>query len=175
LDDEGLLPDDFYRHVFPLVKRVSDKIYPRRIFIVHGHDLHARDSLVDVLRRLKFEPIVLADEPGKSRTIIEQLENNTLNIGFGFIIYSPDDIGRSKAGMDKPRTRQNVVFEHGLLIGLLKRERTCALLLGELEEPSDIKGMLYVQVNDIKGEGLKIARVLKDAGYLVDISALVKD
>ena len=122
---------------------------------------------------MQFEPIILADEPSKSLTIIEKLERNTANIGFAFIIYTPDDVGRPRAGADKARPRQNVVFEHGLLIGLLGRERTCPLLLGEVEEPSDIRGMLYERVTNVQGDALKIARVLKAAGYSVDASTLI--
>jgi predicted nucleotide-binding protein len=173
LDDINVSPEEFYRHVFSLINKVSDVVYPRRVFIVHGHDLYARDSLADVLRKLDFEPIVLADEPSRSLAIIEKLEKNASNVGFGFIIYTPDDVGRSKTGMDKPRARQNVIFEHGLLIGLLRRERTCALVLGEIEEPSDIRGMLFEQLSDVKSDALKIARVLKQAGYSVGLSALL--
>jgi predicted nucleotide-binding protein len=132
-----------------------------------------RDSLVDVIRRLDFEPVVLADEPSKSLTIIEKLERNTSEIGFCFILYTPDDVGRSKSGTDRSRARQNVIFEHGLLIGLLGRERMCALLLGEIEEPSDIRGMLYEQISDVRSDALKIARVLKQAGYAVNASMLI--
>jgi predicted nucleotide-binding protein len=173
LDDINVSPEEFYQHVFSLINKISEAVYSRRIFIVHGHDLYARDSLVDVLRRLDFEPIVLADEPSKSLTIIEKLEKNTSAIGFSFIIYTPDDVGRSKAETDRPRARQNVIFEHGLLIGLIGRERTCALLIGEIEEPSDVRGMVYEQVNDVKSDALKIARVLKQAGYAVNASTLI--
>jgi len=64
-------------------------------------------------------------------------------------------------------------IEHGLLIGLLGRERTCALVIGEVEEPSDIPGMVYEQLSDVKGDALRIARVLKQAGYSVDASGLL--
>ncbi len=60
-----------------------------------------------------------------------------------------------------------------LLIGLLGRERTCAIIKGDLEIPSDIKGMLYEQIGDIKAEALKIARILKDGGYKIDASKLL--
>ena len=173
LNDLNLRPEEFFTHVFSVIKKIADAVHSRRIFIVHGHDLYARDSLVDVLRRLKFEPIVLSEQPRVSLTIIESLERNAADVGFAFVIYTPDDVGRAKAGGDKQRARQNVVFEHGLLIGLLGRSRTCALVLGELEEPSDIGGMLHESIVDVRNEALKIARVLKDAGYAVDISGLM--
>lgn len=173
LDDVTATPAEFFEQVFLIIRKISDDSHSKRVFIVHGHDLYSRDQLAEILRKLQFEPIILADEPSRSLTIIEKLEKNTANIGFSFIIYTPDDVGRSKAGVDMARARQNVIFEHGLLIGLLGRERTCALLLGKVEEPSDIRGMLYERMNDIRGDALKVARVLKDAGYSVDASNLI--
>jgi predicted nucleotide-binding protein len=173
LDDLTATPAEFFEQVFSIIKKFSESSHSKRVFIVHGHDPHSRDQLAEILRKLQFDPIILADEPSRSLTIIEKLERNTTNIGFSFIIYTPDDVGRSKAGLDMARARQNVIFEHGLLIGLLGRERTCALLLGEVEEPSDIRGMLYERVTDIRSDSLKVARVLKDAGYSVDASTLI--
>jgi predicted nucleotide-binding protein len=122
---------------------------------------------------LQFEPVILENQPNRSLTIIEALEKNTSDIGFAFVIYTPDDIGRSRTGTDQPRARQNVIFEHGLLIGLLGRDRTCAIFLGEIEGPSDVNGMLYEQMADVRSEALKVARVLKQAGYSVDASGLI--
>jgi hypothetical protein len=48
-----------------------------------------------------------------------------------------------------------------------------ALVLGEIEEPSEIRGMLFEQLSDIRSDALKIARVLKQAGYSVDLCALL--
>ena len=43
------------------------------------------------------------------------------------------------------RARQNVVFEYGLFIGALGRDRVCCLLNKDTtERPSDIDGILYV-------------------------------
>jgi predicted nucleotide-binding protein len=47
------------------------------------------------------------------------------------------------------------------------------LLKSDLEIPSDIRGMLYEQIGDLTAEAIKIARVLKDAGYKLDASKLL--
>ena len=66
------------------------------------------------------------------------------------------------------------MFEHGLLIGLMGRDRTCAIIKGnDLEIPSDIQGMIYEKIGDIKTEALTVAKVLKQAGYKVDASNLL--
>lgn len=105
--------------------------------------------------------------------MIEKLERDTERVGFAFILYTPDDLGRQRGETEKARARQNVIFEHGLLIGLLGRERTCAIIKGDLEIPSDIRGMVYEQISDFASESIKIAKVLKDAGYKVGASNLL--
>lgn len=172
-DDLNLTADEFFAHVFEVVNRLSEVVYPRRVFIVHGHNHHLRDVLADLLRKLGFEAIVLQEEANRSLTIIEKLERETRKIGFAMVLYTPDDLGRSVGGVEQPRSRQNVLFEHGLLIGLIGRERTCAIVQGDLEIPSDLQGMLYERVTDLRDEALKVARILKQAGYKVDASTLV--
>ena len=47
---------------------------PKRVFIVYGHDVRAREQLELILRRLKLDPVVLQNIPGGGDTIIEKLE-----------------------------------------------------------------------------------------------------
>ena len=174
LDDVNVTATEFFTNVFRIINEIAHIAYPRRVFVVHGHDHHARDMLVDVLRRMDFDPIVLEEQASKSLTIIEKLEREINNIGFAFVLCSPDDLGRAKGGPEANRPRQNVVFEHGLLIGHLGRDRTCALIQGDLEMPSDINGLIYERIHDIRSEALVIARVLQQAGYRVDTTGLLK-
>ena len=90
-----------------------------------------------------------------------------------FVLYTPDDIGGLRGSDGLPRARQNVVFEHGYLIAQLGRERVCALVAGDVEFPSDISGILYERFNNIDSEAIRIARVLKFAGYQVDPGGLL--
>lgn len=65
------------------------------------------------------------------------------------------------------RARQNVVFEHGYLIGKLGRSRVAAVVKGAVETPNDISGVVYVSL-DAQGywkEELK--KELRSAGYQV--------
>ncbi len=173
IDDLNITPEDYFEQTFKIIDALEEIMYTRNIFIVHGHDHHFKDSLVTLLNKLEFYPIVLQDEPNKSLTILEKLERDTDKVGFSFVLYTPDDIGSLQGERERNRARQNVVFEHGLLIGLLGRERTCAIVKGDIEIPSDINGMLYERIKDIKQESLTIAKVLKAAGYRVDASKLL--
>ncbi len=143
----------------------------RKIFIVHGHNEQYKSELALVLTRLGFEPIILHEQPSKGMTIIEKLEEHS-DVGFAFVLLTPDDIGNQKNKKDNllPRARQNVVFEFGLFVGKLGRERVCCLYTGEVELPSDLHGLVYIpfksSINEVQ---LDIVKELRAAGYDVKI------
>ena len=85
---------------------------------------------------------------------------------------TPDDVGTTKAEPVNtlPRARQNVVLELGYFIGLLGRNRVCALYKGGVELPSDYSGVGYLRLDDAGAWQLLLARRLKEAGLDVDLN-----
>ena len=171
--DLNITPDEFFGEVFRILDSLGQIKYSRWIFVIHGRDYYARDNLVSILSKLQFEPIVLQKEPNQGLTIIEKLERDAARTGFAFVIYTPDDLAHLSGEPERYRARQNVIFEHGLLIGLLGRDRTCALIQGDVEIPSDLQGLVYERFNNLEEEAIKVARALKQAGYSVDPTNLI--
>lgn len=138
-----------------------------QVFIVHGHDELAKLEMADFIRSLNLEPIILHMQASSGRTIIEKIEHYS-NVGFGVVLYTPCDVG-SKAGAlsGSYRARQNVVFEHGYLIGKLGRPRVSAIVKGAIETPNDISGVVYIALDEqgIWKEDLK--REMRSVGYPV--------
>lgn len=148
-----------------------------RIFVVHGHDREARDQLELVLRRLGLQPFILQNEDGGGRTIIEALEQNIYkDAAFGVVLMSPDDFGYSKTEGDadrKPRARQNVVLELGMVMASLGRERIAILQKGALERPSDTDGILRIEFNEHVREIVpKLVQRLQAAGFVIDAGSI---
>ncbi len=86
-----------------------------KVFIVHGRDITALRRLDSFLTELGLEPVGIIDEPvGGIRTVIERIEEHS-NVGFAFVIITPDDEGRlvGNPTLEK-RPLQNVIFELGL-------------------------------------------------------------
>lgn len=84
-----------------------------------------------------------------------------------------DDIGYAKkdgSEKEKPHARQNVILEFGMLMGTLGRENIIILRQeGDLEEPSDIKGILTRRFKDhIQETCFDLAASLKKAGFDID-------
>jgi predicted nucleotide-binding protein len=150
------------------VAKVNRATYnSNEIFIVHGHDESAKLSVARFLERLKLTPIILHEQASGGRTIIEKIENYT-NVGFAIVLYTDCDLGGKSPDRLKPRARQNVVFEHGYLIGKIGRNNVCALVKGNVETPGDISGVVYIPMDEYDGWHNKIIGELKAAGYEID-------
>ena len=161
--------------VRPRIDTVKDPLEQRHLFVVHGHDLIAREQLELILRRLGLEPFVLQNTSGGGRTIIEALEHQ---IGkravssFGIVLVTPDDMGYSKEHGQadaKARARQNVILEMGMLFSSLTRERVVLLVKGFVDMPSDVTGIIYLHFNDhVKETVPKLVERLQLAGFEID-------
>lgn len=143
------------------------------IFIVHGHDETAKTKTARFIEKLGFKPIILHEQASESRTVIEKIEAYS-NVGFGIVLYTPCDTGGKKETNPtlKNRARQNVVFEHGFLIGKIGRKNVCALVKDEIETPNDISGVIYIKMDDEDAWHLKLAREIRASGYNVDMNKL---
>jgi predicted nucleotide-binding protein len=142
-----------------------------RVFVVHGHDNEARETIARYLEKLGLEPIILHEKANEGKTIIEKFERHS-DVGFAVVILTPDDVGNTK---DKPselnyRARQNVILELGYFAGKLTRARVCPLYKGNVELPSDIHGLIYVPIDDHGGWKMLLARELKASGFNIDMN-----
>jgi len=145
-----------------------------KVFIVHGHDDAAKEAVARFVEKIGFEAIILHEQASSGKTIIEKIEEYT-NVGFGIVLYTPCDVGALQ-GQEKddlkPRARQNVVFEHGYLIGKIGRENVCALVKGNIETPNDISGVVYIKMEGEKEWKYKVADEMKESGYNVDLTKI---
>jgi len=142
----------------------------RDVFLVHGHDDAAKESVARFLEKLDLRPIILYEKPNMGRTVIEKFEAHSA-VGFAVVLLTPDDVGGSAStGQVTARARQNVILELGYFIGRLGRARVCALYKEGVEIPSDIHGVLYVPYDASDGWRLKLANEIRAAGISVDMN-----
>lgn len=154
-------------------KNNSNAVDLTKVFIVHGRDDLAKTEVARFIEKLGFSAIILHEQASSGKTIIEKIEAHT-NVGFAIVLYTPCDIG-ALAGekAQKSRARQNVVFEHGYLIGKLGRHNVCALVKGDVEIPNDISGVVYVPLDRHGSWHLSVAKELRNAGYSVDMNKII--
>lgn len=151
----------------------SKNLDSSKVFIVHGHDEEAKTKVARFVEKLGFTAVILHEQSSSGQTIIEKIESNT-DVGFAIVLYTECDLGKAKNAEDfKPRARQNVVFEHGFLIGKLSRKKVAALVKGNVETPSDIGGVIYTSMDDGGAWCFQVAKEMKSAGYTIDMNKLV--
>ena len=147
-------------------------LHPKRqlpqVFIVHGRDVASVFELKDFLQnRLGFpEPIVLDEQPSQGKAIIEKFEHYAAQVDIAFVLLTPDDVGHlaEEPASPQPRPRQNPVFELGYFLGIMGRHSGRVILLykGYLEIPSDIAGVVYIDIaRGVPAAGEAIRRELK--------------
>lgn len=143
----------------------------RRVFVVHGRDDGAKETVARFVSRLRLEPIILHEQPNQGRTIIEKFEAHAA-VDYALVLLTPDDVGHpaNDPARARPRARQNVVLELGFFLGTLGRHRVCVLYSGDVEIPSDYQGVLYVPLDERGAWRLAVAREMKVAGVDVDLN-----
>lgn len=153
-----------------LVGRASER-NAAKVFLVHGHDNEAKESVARFIERLGLEAVILHEQANRGRTIIEKLEHH-VDACFVVVLLTPDDVGATRKDADRlqPRARQNVILELGLFIGKLGRGGVCVLQKGAVELPSDYHGVLPVMMDEGGGWKAQLAEELKQAGCVININ-----
>lgn len=165
-------PENAFEVVEATLQSKRDDLY--RPFVVHGHDRQELDALVDYIQNdLKLaRPVVLKEEPaGGVVNIFQKLESHARLRSLAFVLLTPDDVGRpvSEQLVSAYRARQNVIFELGYFLGGRKGEQRRLIVLKKepLELPSDIEGLILIDITDgIRSADDKIRRELRAMGIL---------
>lgn len=151
----------------PVVSASPSSTPSKQVFIVHGHDEVAKLEMAAAIRELGLDPIILHEQASGGLTVIEKIEKYT-NVGFAVVLYTPCDIGGKRAlSMNlKSRARQNVVFEHGYLMAKLSRIRVMAFVKGDIETPTDISGVLYIDLDSSSVWKTELMKELRAVQYI---------
>lgn len=148
-----------------LIGQLTGEEINKKVFIVYGHNEKVRDELEKLLQLWGMEPVILDKMAAGGKTIIEKLEREMSEAGYGIVLATADDEGYRKGNPDekKFRCRQNVVLELGMLMAKLGRDRISILLQHheDLERPSDIDGLGYIPFEDELEP--KAVKLLKEA------------
>jgi predicted nucleotide-binding protein len=143
-----------------------------KVFVVHGHDDGAKQTVARFLEKLEVQPVILHEQPNGGRTIIEKFEAYA-DVAFAVVLLTPDDRGGTMGTpfeKQSPRARQNVILELGYFLGRLGRDRVCGLYKEGTEVPSDFQGVLFVSMDAPGAWRLLLGRELKQVIPGVDLN-----
>ena len=146
-----------------------------KIFIVHGRDEAAKHKIARFITDLDLSATILDEQPSKGQTIIDKFEEHADEAGFAIVLLTADDVGAPKNSPDelKPRSRQNVILELGYFLCGLGRDRVRILYEEDVELPSDIHGIIYVQMDKRGAWKLDLAQEIASVGITVDMNKLL--
>lgn len=109
---------------------------------------------------------------GASNFTMEDLEQQVRTADFAVMVFAPDDKVLSR-GKESDAPRDNVVFELGLFMGALTRQRTFIVRPrgADIKVPSDLLGMKPLEYADGPPETLsdRIAPVCNDLRKIINI------
>lgn len=148
----------------------------REIFVVHGTDHGARNTVARFLELLDLTPVILDERANKGRTIHQKLRDNS-TVAFAVVLFTPDDEGRSadNSGPLQPRARQNVVYELGFFSAVLGDSRVCVLYSDGVEIPSDLSGVLYVLLDKHGAWKVNLAKEISAADIEINMNLVLRD
>ena len=154
--------------VIPEVEIESPSIgEPGSVFIVHGHDELNLLRLKELLRkRWRLDSIVMSDQPGKGRTLIEKFEEEARRSAYAIVLMTPDDLIQVDED-NYTQARPNVIFELGWFYGRLGRPNVCILFKRGTRIHSDLAGISRIEFTESVAEtGDELEQELLEAGVL---------
>jgi hypothetical protein len=137
------------------------------VFVIHGRDATNTDRLRRLLiERFRLEPVILGEQAGGGRTLIEKFEDVAARCAFSIALLTPDDaVARGETAY--LQARPNVVFELGWFYGKRGRQSVLILLRHGAHLHSDLDGISRVEFGEsIEERVLDIERELHAAGLL---------
>jgi predicted nucleotide-binding protein len=144
-----------------------------KVFIVHGHNNEVKVNVARTIEKLGLEAIILHEQANSGKTIIEKFEEYA-DVAFAIILLTDDDLGKSKKDDNlNNRARQNVILELGYFIGKLSRNKVCPLYVPGVELPSDLLGLLYIELDAEESWKFKLAKELKASGLDIDVNKIL--
>ncbi|WP_321288282.1 nucleotide-binding protein [uncultured Sunxiuqinia sp.] len=159
-------PEKIEEKIIKTTKTPSITVDSKKVFVVHGHDDKARLELCKLLKDdLGVEPVILQDEPNLTvETIISKFERLAKECSAALILFTPDDNAEGKS-----RARQNVILELGYFLGKFQGQenrRIAIIKTGDIEIPSDISGVLYLEyLKNIKEIFYDLKKQFETWGY----------
>lgn len=152
--------------------KTTDNIkYPqRKIFIIHGHDDHLKKEVQLLLSRAELDDIVLHEQPDKGRNVIDKLIEETESASYAIALLCPED----EIENGTKRARQNVILEVGYFLGKLGKSKVRLIKKGDVEIPSDLKGILYTEYDEKRNWKTNILKEIQAAGIDIDMNKILR-
>lgn len=162
IDKEALMEQGKDEVEFKIFPEPSNNIVPlprkqegKLMEIFMGSSSEATEFMYEIaekLERLNASPLMW-NAPGKdifvpgTSTMDALIEITKRVQGAVFIFNADDKVWNNKSALDmdtKDAVRDNVLFEYGLFVGALQKEKVCFICKGKPWIASDLRGITYI-------------------------------
>jgi SAM-dependent methyltransferase len=150
----------------------------KKVFVVHGRNMKAREQVFIFLRALGLEPL----EWEQAASLTGMSAPHTLDIVKAglesaqcvVVLLTGDEIARLRPayGPDtyKLQPRPNVLLEAGWALGVAGQQRTILICFDEIRRISDVDGVNYILLANSTDSRKAVVSRLKNAGCEIDES-----
>ena len=150
----------------------------REVFVVHGRNDYARNSLFQFLRSIDLHPLEWTEavqSTGKASPYIGEILDAAFSRAHAIVVlFTPDDEARLREALRRRgdpdhetqltgQARSNVLFEAGMAMGR-SEDRTVLVEVGLLRPFSDVAGRHVIRLDDSTQRRQELAQRLGIAG-----------
>jgi predicted nucleotide-binding protein len=156
------------------IPRLNTQVRSNKIFLVYGQDNEMKTDIIQTLKKLDLDPIILSEKPNKTQTIIEKTSDYQ-HISFAVILVSPDELTyptEKDSDEAKYRTTQTFIFKVGYFLGRLGSQNVVAIYRNNIdfEIPNQLTGIIWIEYKN--GWYFKLIKELKAANFDVNANKL---
>ncbi len=135
------------------VELTTNSVNNQNVFVSHGKNAAIKKIVSEFVKNQSFKPILYKNDSTIGDTIVENLENLTIQCSYAIVILTKEDFQMDS----KVRARQNVIHELGWCQALYGRKRVLILVEEGTELPSNISGISHKRFNNENIENIESA------------------
>jgi len=141
----------------PAIVRRAMAASDNKLFLVYANDIGMKGDISSFLSKMGMSAIVLKDSADSGSSLIDELEKH-VDVNYAIVMLNPDASGIS----------ENIVYELGLVVGRLGKNRVCGLVKEYISILANYSGISYVPVDPAGAWKFLLIKQLKEAGFNID-------
>lgn len=150
--------------VLESITEETTKSAKNKVFFVHGTDCDITMKVLNFLKNLGLEPVILKELAAAGKTLIDEIQEQS-EVKYAVAMLTADDVGGTNSENLQFRPTQNVILELGIFVGKFSRKNVSALYSEDLELPADYHGFEYILLDDAGNWQTTLIDELKKAGF----------
>ena len=142
-----------------------------KVFFVHGSDCDTKIEVLDFIKNIGLEPIILKELAAAGKTLIDEVKNQS-DVKYAIVLLTPDNVGGVYSEDLQFRPTQNVILEVGFFVGKFGRKNVSTLHHEDIELPADYHGYEYIKIDETDDWKKALAKELQNAGFDIDLNKI---